>query len=106
MPVNLVPSASDTQYCDGKDNFLPYFVCHRAGQTGVTGDKGQTGITGDKGQTGEKGITGDTGEFDKTSWALFQETVNSLPEQICTSSSVFVRTNTNSQLAATCTNFG
>ncbi len=54
MPVDLVPSASDTQYSDGKDHFLPCFVCHRAGQTGVTGDIGQTGITGDKGQTGEK----------------------------------------------------
>ncbi len=60
---------------------LPYFVCHPAGQTGVTGDKGQTG---------EKGITGDAGEFEETPCTLFQETLNSLLEHICISSSVLL----------------
>ena len=71
-----------------KVHFLPYFVCHPAGQTGVTGDKGQTG---------ENGITGDAGEFEETPYSLFQETVNSLHEQICISSSVFARTNKTSR---------
>ncbi len=88
MPVFLVPPESEAEFYDVKVYNLPCFVCQPAGQTGVTGDKGQTG---------EKGITGYAGEFEKTPCSLFQETVNSLHEQICISSSVFARTNKNTQ---------
>ena len=87
MPIDLVPPAGEAECDVAKVHFLPCYVGYRAGQTGVTGDKGQTG---------EKGITGDSGEFDKTSCTLLQETVNSLHDQICISSSVFARTNKNS----------
>ena len=61
MPIDLVPPAGEAECDVAKVPFLPFYVCYRAGQTGVTGDKGQTG---------EKGITGDAGEFDKTSCTL------------------------------------
>jgi len=57
MPLDLVPPSGEAERDVAKVHFLPNYGCHRAGQTGVTGDKGQTG------QTGEKGITGDAGEF-------------------------------------------
>ena len=83
MPLDLVPPSGEVERDVAKVNFLPNSGCHRAGQTGVTGDKGQTG---------EKGITGDAGEFDKTSCTVFQDTVILLNEQICKSISDFART--------------
>ena len=57
-----VPLIDEREFADGKYQCMPYCVCNREGQTGVTGDKG---TTGDKGPTGDKGTTGDVGEFDK-----------------------------------------
>ncbi len=88
MPLDLIPPSGEAECDVAKVHFLPFYVFYRAGQTGVTGDKGQTG---------EKGITGDAGEFDNTSCKVFQLTLNSLHDQICISSSVFARTNENSQ---------
>ena len=67
---------------------LCHIFCHCACQTGVTGDKGPSG---------DKGITGNAGEFAKTSCTLFQETVNTLYDQICISCSMFGTMINNSQ---------